>query len=69
MKNKSYIGLIIIIILFGYWFIPKIYNRISTDSTVDSIRSQSIDKSSKLSFINLNGDPTYRFTTNEREPT
>ena len=55
MKNKSYIGLIIIIILFGYWFIPKIYNRISTDSTVDSIRSQSIDKSSKLSFINLNG--------------
>ena len=55
MKNKSYLGLIIIIILFGYWFIPRIYNRIATDSTVDSIRSQSIDKSSKLSFINLNG--------------
>ena len=55
MKNKSYIGLIIIIILFGYWFIPKIYNRISTETTVDSIRSKSIDKSSKLSFINLNG--------------
>ena len=55
MKNKSYIGLLIIIVLFGYWFIPRIYNRIITDSTVDSIRSQSIDKSSKLSFINLNG--------------
>ena len=55
MKNKSYIGLLIIIVLFGYWFIPRIYDRIITDSTVDSTRSQSIDKSSKLSFINLNG--------------
>ena len=55
MKNKSYIGLLIILVLFGYWFIPRIYNRIATDSTVDSIRSQSIDKSSKLSFVNLNG--------------
>ena len=55
MKNKSYIGLGIIILVFGYWFLPKIFNRINTNQTIDSNRTMSIDQSSKLSFIKLNG--------------
>ena len=55
MKNKSYIGLIIIILLFGFWFVPKIFNRVNDNTTVDSNRTMSIDQSSKLSFVKLNG--------------
>ena len=55
MKNKSYIGLIIIILLFGFWFVPKIFNRVNDNKTVDSNRTMSIDQSSKLSFVKLNG--------------
>ena len=55
MKNKSYIGLGVIILVFSFWFLPKIFNTISDNKTVDSNRTKSIDQSSKLSFIKLNG--------------
>ena len=55
MKNKSNIGLFLIIILFGALFLPKIYNRINTNQTTDSNRTKSINKESKLSFIKING--------------
>ena len=55
MKNKSYLGLVIVILVFGYWFIPKIFNRLNDNRTVDSNRTMSIDQSSKLSFVKLNG--------------
>ncbi len=55
MKKKSYIGLGIIILVFGIWFLPKISDRIKNNRTVDSTRTKSIDQSSKLSFIKLNG--------------
>ena len=55
MKNKSYLGLVIVILVFGYWFIPKIFNRVNDNRTVDSNRTMSIDQSSKLSFVKLNG--------------
>ena len=55
MKNKSYIGLGVIILVFSFWFLPKIFQTISDNKTVDSNRTKSIDQSSKLSFIKLNG--------------
>ena len=55
MKNKSYIGLGVIILVFSFWFLPKIFHTISVNKTVDSNRTKSIDQSSKLSFIKLNG--------------
>ena len=55
MKNKSYIGLGVIILVFSFWFLPKIFHTISDNKTVDSNRTKSIDQSSKLSFIKLNG--------------
>ena len=55
MKNKSYIGLGVIILVFSFWFLPKIFHTISDNKTVDSNSTKSIDQSSKLSFIKLNG--------------
>jgi len=51
--QKKYIGLFLIIILFGILFLPKIYNRISQEKIVDSSRSQSAEP---LSYIVLNGE-------------
>ena len=55
MKNKSYIGLGVIILVFSFWFLPKIFHTVIDNKTVDSNRTKSIDQSSKLSFIKLNG--------------
>lgn len=51
--QKKYIGLFLIIILFGMLFLPKIYNRISQEKIVDSSRSQAAEP---LSYIVLNGE-------------
>ena len=55
-KKKSYIGLFIIIIIFSFWFIPRINNRVNDNKVSDSSRTKEISQSSKLSFINLNGE-------------
>ena len=39
MKKGSTIGLIIVLIIFGYLFIPKILQRISENDTIGSNRS------------------------------
>jgi protein SCO1/2 len=55
-KKKSYIGLFIIITIFSFWFIPRINNRVNENKVSDSSRTKEISQSSKLSFINLNGE-------------
>ena len=56
MKNKKYIGLLVIIVVFAIWFVPKIKNRVESSRVVDSNRTEEISKSSRLSFIKLNGE-------------
>ena len=56
MKNKKYIGLLVIIVIFAIWFVPKIKNRVESSRVVDSNRTEEISQSSKLSFIKLNGE-------------
>ena len=55
MKNKKQLVLLALIIIFAIWFFPRIKSRVETSSVVDSIRSEEISQSSKLSFIKLNG--------------
>ena len=56
MKNKKYIGLLVIIVVFAIWFVPKIKNRVESSRVVESNRTEEISQSSKLSFIKLNGE-------------
>jgi len=56
LKNKKYIGLLVIIVVFAIWFVPKIKNRVESSRVVDSNRTEEISQSSKLSFIKLNGE-------------
>ncbi len=49
MKNKSYIGITFILLIFGIWAIPKIVNKISSPSLVK------FEKVPDFNFINQEG--------------
>ena len=53
MSNTKYIGLILVILIFGIIFIPKIVSRITNSKIVESNRSQS---SIPLQYVFLNGE-------------
>tara|TARA_B100001057_G_scaffold68303_1_gene62058 strand:+ start:4971 stop:5666 length:696 start_codon:yes stop_codon:yes gene_type:complete len=53
MKNTKFIGLIIILIVFGLLFIPKIVDRILNNTQVESNRSV---PAKPLAYIKLNGE-------------
>ena len=55
MKKNTSIGLIIILLIFGYLFIPKIINTVSNNTTVSSNRSVKPGYTA-LDFIRLNGE-------------
>ena len=55
MKKGSTIGLIIVLLIFGYLFIPKIIGRISDNSIISSNRSVKLGYNA-LDFIRLNGE-------------
>lgn len=55
MKKNTSIGLIIVLLIFGYLFIPKIINRLSNKATVSSNRSIKPGYTA-LDFIRLNGE-------------
>ena len=53
MRNFSYIGLIIVLIVFGLLFIPKIVDRIANNTQVESNRTV---PAKPLAYIKLNGE-------------
>jgi protein SCO1/2 len=60
--NYSYVGISLIILVFGIIFIPKIVDRITSDDvTRDESRSKNvstqISDNTKLAFLNINGVP------------
>ncbi len=68
MKNSSYIGISLIILIFGIIFIPKIVDRISNDEVVKNDRlniGKGFTKSENLSYIELYGEnkkvPDFQF--------
>lgn len=66
MKNKSYIWISFIILIFGILFIPKIVNRFKNGNVVDANRHEigkkaeekllTIGKSASFEFTNQNGE-------------
>mgnify|MGYP003691663705 CR=1 FL=1 len=55
MKKNTSIGLVAVLVIFGYLFIPKIINRLAEDQTITSNRSVKPGHIS-LDFIRLNGE-------------
>ena len=53
MKKFSYIGLIIVLIVFGLLFIPKIVDRVANNTQVESNRTA---PAKPLAYIKLNGE-------------
>jgi protein SCO1/2 len=68
MKGSSYIGISLIILIFGIIFIPKIIDRITNDDVVKNDRlniGKGFTNSEKLSYIELYGEnkkvPDFQF--------
>ena len=60
--NYSYVGIALIILVFGIIFIPRIVDRITSgDVTREESRSRKvgtqISDETKLAFLNINGEP------------
>ena len=53
INKRSYIGLIIIIIIFSLIFIPRIFERLKKDQVVTNIRTVNLNEK-PLSFIEIN---------------
>jgi protein SCO1/2 len=64
MKNKSYIGLSFIILVFGIIFIPKIINRIKTGTVVqgDRIDAVSNHKTAENGLLTIGPAPSFELT-------
>ncbi|MBC8753094.1 SCO family protein [Kordia sp. YSTF-M3] len=72
MKNNySYIGIALIILVFGIIFVPKIVNRIKDGATVekDRMNIEGTERNKKLLFIKINGKarsvPEFLFTNQD----
>jgi len=68
MNNKSYIGISLVILVFGIIFIPKIIDRISNGEVVENDRlniGKGFTKSDELSYVELYGEnkkvPDFKF--------
>lgn len=69
MKNYSYIGISLVILIFGIIFIPEIIDRVGTDKVVSSSRSDGQEErmasAEPLSYILVNGEkkkiPAFEF--------
>jgi protein SCO1/2 len=61
MKNKSYIGLSFIVLIFGIIFIPKIVNRIQSNTVVqgDRIDAVSNHKNAETDLLTLGKAPEF----------
>jgi len=66
MKNKySYVWISLVVLVFGILFIPKIVDRIKTDTIVENDRINVKDNSQELAYVLLNGKkrrvPSFQF--------
>lgn len=62
-KNKSYIGISFIILIFGIYAVPKIFNRISNDDVVRDRRNEleAVKQVKKVSnLVKFNKVPSYQ---------
>lgn len=70
MKNKSYIGMALVILVFGIFFIPKIVDRIKNNDVVKGDRLNKIedDGSTKSNLLTIGKAPEFNLTNQEGKP-
>ena len=61
MKNKSYIGLSFVVLVFGIIFIPKIINRIKSDTVVQGDRLDAVSnhKNGETGLVTIGPVPKF----------
>ena len=64
MKNKSYIGLSFVVLVFGIIFIPKIINRIKSDTVVQGDRLDAVSnhKKGETGLVTIGPVPKFELT-------
>ena len=64
MKNKSYIGLSFVVLVFGIIFIPKIINRIKSGTVVQGDRLDAISnhKNAETGLYKIGPAPKFELT-------
>jgi protein SCO1/2 len=68
MKNKAYIGISFVILIFGIIFIPKIINRIKNGTVVQNDRmSNSNDKKIDTSLVPIGPAPKFELTNQDNK--
>ena len=53
INKKSYIGLIVVVVIFSLIFIPRIFERLKKDKVVTNIRTVNLSEK-PLSFVEIN---------------
>ncbi len=69
MKNKSYIGMAFVILVFGIFFIPKIVDRIKNNDVVKGDRLNSIGdtSSAKADLMTIGPAPKFSLTNQDNK--
>lgn len=71
MKNKSYIGISFIVLIFGIIFIPKIVNRIQKGETVQndrmSLSNEIKDEAAKKTLVVMGQVPQFSLTNQDNK--
>lgn len=70
MKNKyTYVWVSLVVLVFGILFVPKIVDRVKTDTIVENDRMNVKDNSQELAYVLLNGKkrrvPNFQFTNQD----
>jgi protein SCO1 len=65
MKNKSYIGISFVILVFGIIFIPKIINRIKDGTIVQNDRMSASDNDEETSLYKIGAAPKFELTNQD----
>ena len=70
MKKKyTYVWVSLVVLVFGILFIPKIVDRVKTDTIVENDRMNIKDNSQELAYVLLNGKkrrvPNFQFTNQD----
>ena len=67
MKNKSYIGITLVLLVFGIWAIPKIVDGLKNDKVVEADRLNKVVKTKKSGLRVIDNAPGFSLTNQHNQ--